>query len=1154
MKSRISLRFLIYFVFVAFLTTMTVPLSATASGVKNKSSYNTDGVPRSDVIPRDNSDLDDISAKADAILAFAAACQAMECPILDCEAAGFFQDNLDKADDFLKHLIIWLNKANKAHLKHFESLHNQGSITTENLGRATLAQGVHRFLHNMGSMLLDIASVAGTLDDFLKMDPSKIKETDVAEFLDNLDSFYEGVKDLESLVATGVNEGLVIGGVQQVGAVDSSQPNFEFSTPIGDITGGIPAPTGDFNNDKSTISDIKDIAGDMKDAYDAGGKKWKDALKGFKKPNGPGAALGQIAGRYLKTWSADEMKARQKRLQELVNDLTAEDKATNDAYEARRVVLARLSAAEAARSAVQAANAALQACMVKAECPLRSKTKPGNNLPDFIQIGPNGTQIESWGWALQRIKIELDDVSNRLGPPFPSLRDDCEEEEDKNYLMGADFPTVHIKIGSDSPTWCSFRDGNPESPDDDDPRDTPPPEGGGDDPRDAPPPEGGGDDPRDTPRPEGGGDDDDDEDPRDTPRPDGGDDPRDAPGGGGTTTKEKDDDDDPKDVPVTIYVKARASAVSAGSAAQATAGQKIKLFADSTTNVALPSNGGSKPQTDHDQEPIQGTTDSKGNLAMTVPSSAIGAKGAKAGQSFEVSVDTTAQTSLVATPTAVLPAALQQFVTDAISVGGQQYTVLTLPKSKEKSVKSQLDSAGIEYETNYCREKQAAANDPLYKGKGAWKQKYDNQWAIKRVGLTADSKSAWNKLGKNPKPVIVAVIDTGLDWNHLDIDWKNLWRNPKEVPNNGKDDDRNGYVDDVIGWDFYGRHNKPWDHDGHGTIVAGIIAATQNNKIGMAGINPHAKIMVLKALNSFGHSRASYLAKSITYAVDNGARIINMSVGGKEITNIEKAAVKYAISKGVLIIVASGNEGVDVKNYGIAGLDGVLSVSATDLKDKRASFSNWGAQIDIAAPGIDVLSLRARRTDTMRDIPGVEYKNGANYVGKDKRYYRASGTSFSAPIVAGVASLVMSKHPELTGEEVAQILMQTADDVDTPGVDQYSGHGIVNANKALEAEAGMFLSANISGVQVVQGKKGPIVQVMGTAEADQFKKATIHIGAGENPGDWKKVAKVKKVVKGGLLGEIDANELRSSKVWIIRLTVEHKNGKEQEFRFKLSLG
>ena len=117
---------------------------------------------------------------------------------------------------------------------------------------------------------------------------------------------------------------------------------------------------------------------------------------------------------------------------------------------------------------------------------------------------------------------------------------------------------------------------------------------------------------------------------------------------------------------------------------------------------------------------------------------------------------------------------------------------------------------------------------------------------------------AWRLLGNQGAPV-VAMIDTGLDWNHKDINWQNIWRNPGETSDNDIDDDNNGYVDDIIGWDFFGRHN-PFDHDGHGAFVSGVIAADKDNRAGIAGINPNAKIMVLKSLNSFGHTRASYLA------------------------------------------------------------------------------------------------------------------------------------------------------------------------------------------------------------------------------------------------------------------------------------------------------
>jgi len=138
----------------------------------------------------------------------------------------------------------------------------------------------------------------------------------------------------------------------------------------------------------------------------------------------------------------------------------------------------------------------------------------------------------------------------------------------------------------------------------------------------------------------------------------------------------------------------------------------------------------------------------------------------------------------------------------------------------------------------------------------------------------------------------VAVIDSGLDWNHRDFDWNNLWHNDGEIADNGIDDDGNGYVDDMIGYNFIGHNNKPWDHDGHGTFVAGLIAGSWNSE-GIAGINPAARIMVLKALNSFGHTRASYIAEAITYAVDNGARIINISVGGEGLISLEGRADHY---------------------------------------------------------------------------------------------------------------------------------------------------------------------------------------------------------------------------------------------------------------------
>jgi subtilisin family serine protease len=436
---------------------------------------------------------------------------------------------------------------------------------------------------------------------------------------------------------------------------------------------------------------------------------------------------------------------------------------------------------------------------------------------------------------------------------------------------------------------------------------------------------------------------------------------------------------------------------------------------------------------------------------------------------------------------------------------------------------------------------------------GSWGQKYPDQWGLQRIGFDASPNSAWRLVRKDAQPVVVAVIDTGLDWNHRNIDWENIWKNPKEIAGNGIDDDKNGHVDDVVGWDFLDSDNKPWDYDGHGTFVAGIIAGSWKDADGMAGINPFARLMILKAINNFGHSRASYLAEAIAYAADNGARVINLSVGGKEITKVEQAAIDYAFAKNVVVVVAAGNEGVNVGNYGIAGSDKVLTVAATGFEDERTVFSNWG-KVSVAAPGLDILSLRARRTDLMLGIEGSRYTAGAAYVGVDKRYYRASGTSFSAPLVAGLASLMIANDPTLTNRQVMNIIKSTARDIGTPGVDQYTGYGLIDARAALKAPKDYFLFAGISGVEVVQKGNQPAVRVHGTADANGFKSARIEIGQGDQPATWTRIAAVQKNAgPDAVLGEIPGTALKGAPRWQIRVVVEHNSGATREARYNLSV-
>jgi subtilisin family serine protease len=439
-------------------------------------------------------------------------------------------------------------------------------------------------------------------------------------------------------------------------------------------------------------------------------------------------------------------------------------------------------------------------------------------------------------------------------------------------------------------------------------------------------------------------------------------------------------------------------------------------------------------------------------------------------------------------------------------------------------------------------------------GKGSWGQDYSDQWALQRIGFNSDSDSAWRLVKRDAAPVVVAVIDTGLDWSHKNIDRGNLWRNANEVPSNGIDDDHNGYVDDVIGWDFFDHDNRPWDYDGHGTLVAGIIAGSWNDKGGMAGVNPFARLMVVKAINNFGHTRASYLAQAIAYAVDNGARVINLSVGGKQVTKVEQAAIDYAYAKGVTVVMAAGNEGVELSNYGVAGSEKVLTVGATGFDDQRVVFSNWG-NVSVAAPGLDVLSLRARRTDVMLGMEGVKYTARAAYVGADKRHYRASGTSFSAPLVSGLISLMLGNDPNLTNRQIMTIVKSTARDVGTPGVDQYTGYGVVDANAALKAPRDYILLAGINRVEVVQTGGKQVVRVHGTVDADAPKSARIEIGQGEAPTSWKSVATANKGADpDSVLGDIPADALKGAAVWQIRIIVEHENGSKREARFKLTLG
>lgn len=456
-------------------------------------------------------------------------------------------------------------------------------------------------------------------------------------------------------------------------------------------------------------------------------------------------------------------------------------------------------------------------------------------------------------------------------------------------------------------------------------------------------------------------------------------------------------------------------------------------------------------------------------------------------------------------------------------------------------------------------ESDAETNDPYFGSRGSWNQAFDDQWWMKRIGLKqfSNRNGNWDFVENKGRKIIVAVIDTGLDYYHPDFSRDRIWLNSKETVN-GIDDDGNGYIDDVMGWNFVDNNWNPWDRTGHGTHIAGLIAAVTNNRRGIAGINPNAVIMPLKVLSFVGQGLAHKISQAIYYAVENGARIINLSlgaVGGRKVSQAEKRAIDYARKKNVLVVVAAGNEGKQSAGYGPEKRDNVITVGATGPDDKRAGFSNWGPMVDIAAPGIQILSLRARRTDFTYMAKVKGYKPGTNFVGPKAQYYYASGTSFSAPMVTGVASLILSSRPNLTPAQVKRMILHSARDVSLPGWDHFTGFGLVDAKAALKANPEYFLDARITGMGPVRKNGGIFVQLSGAAVANEFGRAWVEIGKGENPTSWTKASdEIENAVRQGVVGLVSARKLGGSKVWILRLVVEHRNGRRREARVRLQLG
>jgi len=317
---------------------------------------------------------------------------------------------------------------------------------------------------------------------------------------------------------------------------------------------------------------------------------------------------------------------------------------------------------------------------------------------------------------------------------------------------------------------------------------------------------------------------------------------------------------------------------------------------------------------------------------------------------------------------------------------------------------------------------------------------------IKRLwGLQAiDLLPAWHQT-KGSNKVIVAISDTGAFYRHFDL-FDNIWKNPGEtgIDSEGRDksknkidDDDNGFIDDVYGWNFEVNSNNIMDYHYHGTHVSGTIGAVGRNGVGISGVNWNVSLMITKFLGHDGSGTLAAGIKTILYAADNGARVINCSWGGGGYSEIFREAVQYAAKKNLLIVAAAGNDYVDADKKPMYPAaypdDNIISVAATmDKFHHLAYFSNYGLNsVDLAAPGYRILSTF-----------------NPTYLGHREFFLELSGTSMAAPHVAGVAALILSVRPDLNWKQLKEVLLSSVTKSDEL-IGKVKTGGTLNASQAL---------------------------------------------------------------------------------------------------------
>lgn len=484
----------------------------------------------------------------------------------------------------------------------------------------------------------------------------------------------------------------------------------------------------------------------------------------------------------------------------------------------------------------------------------------------------------------------------------------------------------------------------------------------------------------------------------------------------------------------------------------------------------------------------------------------------------------------------------------------EQYYVLTMEYSAESSQKiSELEkNQAIEsiepMRMFHLDTPNGYPNDSLF----------DRQWAMKKIG----ADKAWKS--STGKGILVGVIDTGTDFLHPDLQ-KNLWINSQEDLNhngtfepyfytetrngvsgdlNGIDDDGNGYTDDVTGYDFVDqsitnigdasvRDAIPYDEQGHGTSVAGIIGAEENNRLGVAGIAYDCKLVSLRAFDATGNAEEDDIAAAIVYAALNGVRVLNMSFGDVVYSPITRAACQFAESMGVTLVASAGNDGSTLPRFP-ASYPEVISVAATNDRDLRASFSSFGSQLTLSAPGVAIPTTAV----------GGKYKNNFQ------------GTSAAAPHVAAAAALILENNPGLRPAEVRGILQASCDDLGAKGWDTDYGAGRLNCATAVALSGTTMIGiTSPENDAVIRRDRLPTLDIRGDVATPLFSSWKLWLGPGEMPPEKSWIAIGEASDRQSLhqsLGSFSTTNLQDT-TYTLRLVVELTNGNSIERRVRFDV-